>query len=50
MQTVIIGPMTNEQQEVDLFTAVLGQAPQAIDGVFVWWHVDSLLSSQVSAG
>jgi hypothetical protein len=43
VQTVVIGPMTNEQEEVDLFTWVLGRAPQAVGGVYVWWDVGSLL-------
>jgi hypothetical protein len=44
VQTVIIGPMTNEQQEIDLFTSLFGQAPQPADGVYVWWGVGDLLS------
>jgi hypothetical protein len=43
VQTVIIGPMDYEQQEVDLFTSLFGQAPQTVDGVYVWWGVDALL-------
>jgi hypothetical protein len=43
VQTVIIGPMDYEQQEVDLFTSLFGQAPQTVDGVYVWWDVDALL-------
>jgi hypothetical protein len=39
VQTVIVGPMTNEQQEVDLFTTLLGGPPQLVDGVNVWWDV-----------
>lgn len=42
VQTVIVGPMKNEQPEVDFFTSVFGQAPQSVDGVYVWWGVDSL--------
>jgi hypothetical protein len=42
VQTVVIGPMTNEQQEVDLFTSLFGRAPEAVDGVYVWWGVDAL--------
>ena len=34
--------MTNEQQEVDLFTSLLGRAPEAVGGVYVWWGVDAL--------
>jgi hypothetical protein len=43
VQTVVVGPMTNEQQEVDLFTSVLGRASETVDGVYVWWGVDALL-------
>lgn len=42
VQTVVVGPMANEQQEVDLFTSLFGQAPEAVDGVYVWWGVDAL--------
>jgi hypothetical protein len=40
VQTVIIGPMTNEHREVDFFTSVLGRAPDSVDGVYVWWGVN----------
>jgi hypothetical protein len=43
VQTVVIGPMTNEQPEIDLFTSLFGQAPQLADGVYVWWGVGDLL-------
>jgi hypothetical protein len=46
VQTVVIGPMTNEQQEVDLFTSLFGQAPEAVGGVYVWWGVDAFVSRQ----
>jgi hypothetical protein len=42
VQTVVVGPMNNEQQEVDLFTSVLGRAPDSVDGVYVWWGVDTV--------
>jgi hypothetical protein len=40
VQTVVVGPMNNEQLEVDFFTLVLGRAPDSVDGVFVWWGVN----------
>lgn len=43
VKTVIIGPMTNEQREVDLFASLFNRPPQQIDGVYVWWNVDSKL-------
>lgn len=43
VQTVIVGPMVNEQQEVDLFSSLFGRPPEPLDGVYVWWGVDSLL-------
>lgn len=46
VQTVVVGPMANEQQEIDLFTSIFGQAPEAVDGVYVWWAVDALMSRQ----
>jgi len=41
VQTVIVGPMVNEQAEVDLFTALLGRAPEMVDDVYVWWGVNT---------
>jgi len=41
VQTVIVGPMNNEKGEVDLFSYVLGHAPEPVDGVYVWWDVGS---------
>lgn len=46
VQTVVIGPMTNEQQEIDLFTSLFGQAPETVDDVNVWWGVEAYLSRQ----
>jgi hypothetical protein len=42
VQTVTVGPLTAEQQEVDLFTSVLGRSPELVDGVNVWWEMNSL--------
>jgi hypothetical protein len=39
VQTVMVGPMINQQQEVDLFTSVLARPPQLVDDVYVWWGV-----------
>jgi hypothetical protein len=39
--TVIVGPMSNELQEVQLFTFLLSQEPQQIEGVYVWWGADA---------
>jgi hypothetical protein len=41
VQTVIIGPMTNAQREVDFFTSVLGRGPDSVGGVYVWFGVNS---------
>lgn len=41
VQTVIVGPMNNQQEEIDLFTSVLGRGPQLVDGVYVWWNVSA---------
>jgi len=46
VQTVVIGPMANEQMEVDLFTSLLGQPPEALEGVYLWTGVDFLLTRQ----
>src|SRR5487761_798796 len=46
VQTVVIGPMDHEQQEVDLFTALLGRPPEPVDGVYLWTAVDILLTHQ----
>ena len=41
VQTVIVGPMVNEQGEIDLLTALLGRPPELVDDVYVWWGVDA---------
>jgi len=40
VQTVIIGPLAGEQQEVELFTALPGRAPERVDCAYVWWKAD----------
>lgn len=45
VKTVVIGPMTNEQAEVDLFASLLGRSPQQSGGVFVWNHVDDIAAT-----
>lgn len=47
--TVIIGPMTNEQSEVELFASLLGQPPQQLDGVFIWAHTDAIAATRVGS-
>jgi hypothetical protein len=39
VQTVIVGPFAQHAPMVDLFTRLLGEAPQAVGGVDVWWNV-----------
>ena len=41
VQTVIVGPMVNEQGEIDLLTALLGRPPELVGDVYVWWQVDT---------
>ena len=41
VKTVIVGPMTYENYEVQLFTLLFNREPQQLDGVYVWWGVDS---------
>ncbi len=37
IQTVIVGPMFNQQAMIDFFRALLGRNPEQVGGVFVWW-------------
>ena len=39
VQTVIVGPFAQHAAMVELFTTLLGVAPQAVGGVDVWWRV-----------
>ena len=41
VKTVIVGPMINQQEEVQLFTFLLNRKPQQLEGVYVWWGVDA---------
>jgi hypothetical protein len=41
VKTVIVGPMVNEQSEIQLFTSLLNQEPQQSDGVYIWSGVDA---------
>jgi len=49
VQTVIVGPMVNEQGEIDLLTALLGRPPELVGDVYVWWQVDAAADSNLSA-
>ncbi len=39
VQTVIVGPMANEDRAVALLTWAIGRPPERVEGVFVWWNV-----------
>ncbi len=39
IQTVIVGPMYNQQAMLVFFTELLGHRPEQVDGVFVWWDI-----------
>jgi hypothetical protein len=39
VQTVVVGPMANEDQAVALLTWAMGRPPQYVQGVYVWWNV-----------
>lgn len=42
VETVVVGPTAVGQDEaIELFTEVLGEAPEHVDGVDVWWEVGS---------
>lgn len=43
VQSVIVGPMNNQDQMVRFFTELFGQSPQAFDRVFLWQRTDRLL-------
>jgi len=39
VQTVVVGPMAHEQEEIDFVTGVLGRLPEQVDGVYIWTDV-----------
>jgi hypothetical protein len=39
VKTVVIGPMVNEEWEVQLFSSLFNRPPQRMEGVYVWWSV-----------
>lgn len=39
VRTVIVGPFNQHDPMVELFTMLLGSAPQAVGGVDVWWNL-----------
>ena len=41
IQTVIVGPMYNQQEMIRFFSSLLGREPEAEGGVYVWWGVQS---------
>ncbi len=44
VQTVVVGPMVNQDAVVAVLTWALDRPPEAVEGVYVWWDVDSALS------
>jgi hypothetical protein len=49
VEVIVVGPMPHRDQAVALFSAVLGRAPSAGDGVDVWWNVPATLAQIGSA-
>jgi hypothetical protein len=41
--TVVVGPMRHEDAMVRFMTRMLGEAPSAVGGVFVWYDVERLV-------
>jgi hypothetical protein len=44
VEAIVVGPMPHRAEAVALFSAVLGRAPSAGDGVEVWWDVPATLA------
>jgi hypothetical protein len=44
VEAIVVGPMPHRDEAVALFSAVLGRAPSAGDGVEVWWDVPATLA------
>ena len=44
IRTIVVGPCQHEREAVAFLIEVLGWAPDAADGVFVWRHVDSRIA------
>ncbi len=41
VQTVVVGPMVNQDVVLSVLTWALDRPPEAVEGVYVWWNVDS---------
>jgi hypothetical protein len=41
VQTVIVGPMPNQDRIIEIFRTLLGRDPSYQGGVYVWWQVQS---------
>jgi hypothetical protein len=39
VQTVIVGPMPDQDRAVALLTSAIGRPPERVQGVYVWWDV-----------
>jgi hypothetical protein len=48
VKTVIVGPMINEQWEIQLFSLLFDREPERLDGVYIWSGVDAELLSDSS--
>jgi hypothetical protein len=48
IKTILVGPSRHEREAVIFLVEILGWAPDPVDGVFVWWHVDRRLSAIAS--
>jgi hypothetical protein len=38
VRAALVGPMPHRGEATAFLTALLGCAPQSVDGVDVWWH------------
>ena len=41
VQAVVVGPMVNQDAVLSGLTWVLDRPPEPLEGVYVWWNVDS---------
>lgn len=49
IKTILVGPSRYEGETLAFLVQVLGSAPDPVDGVYVWWHVDRRISTEAGS-
>lgn len=46
IKTILVGPSQYERESLAFLARILDSAPDPVDGIFVWWHIDRRISIQ----